>query len=108
MLLRSRIAAATVTIGALALAAPIAASNAGTIDATVKSRGVVPASASIAANLPIDLQAIIDGDHEGHHAGESGWDAGGHGVTHGWHDEDAGINASATLLGLHLALGLEL
>ena len=109
MSVRSRIATAAVTLGALGIAGPVAASSAATIPVSAQVRTVAPIVAfpnatTVNAAWTTGQQAAQAGISAGAQAAIGGWQAGAQAGVNGWlagmQAAKAGINADATALGL--------
>ena len=99
MLLRHRLAAAAVGVGALAVAGPVALANAQTTSSTPPALPVTAAplvaapTPALPAPFQIGLQAAESGWQQGLTAAESGWAAGAQAA-------QTGFAAGAAALGL--------
>ena len=107
MSVRSRIATAAVTLSALGIAGPVAASSAATIPVSAQLRTVTPIVApnpTVNAAFTTGQQAAQAGIAAGTQAAIGGWQAGAQAGVNGWlagmTAAKAGINAGATALGL--------
>jgi hypothetical protein len=100
MSIRNRVATAVVSLGALGIAGPVAASSAATFPVTVGANAVTPIVSTLNANLTTGQQSAKAAYAAGAQAAIGGWQAGYNGWLTGMQAARAGFAAGATALGL--------